>query len=507
MNNKLNPGLVLNVDDDEAACYVKSRILARAGFDVIEARSGTEALAKARQYQPALVVLDVKLPDINGFEVCRLLKQDAVTQSILVLQTSASFVSSENKIRALDNGADNFLAEPFEPEELIANARAMLRLGRVERELREVARRKDEFLAVLAHELRNPLAPIKSAVELLRELRPEVSPAEGEARAIILRQTEHLVRLVDDLLDVARISRGQIRLREEDVDVNEAVRAAVETSSVAIQRRGHALELDLPAQAPWVRGDPVRISQTVANLLNNAAKFTPSGGQLRVSVQADDGRVRIQVQDNGIGISDEQQSHIFELFAQASVDEDHAQEGLGIGLFLVKTLVQMHGGNITVRSGPQGVGSVFEIGLPLLAHAAASVPATDSAASPASGNTRPRQVLVVDDNVDAAHLIATLLELEGHAVRQVHDGASAMSEVRQQAPEVVVLDLGLPDMSGLDVAREMRRMPDMGKALIIALTGYGQERDKEAVQAAGFNLHLTKPVMFEQLSRALSTLS
>jgi signal transduction histidine kinase len=501
MNERGTEEFILNVDDTEAACYVKTRILSHAGYRVLEAHNGRQALELAREYLPALVVLDVKMPDIDGYEVCRILKEDPLTQGILILQTSASFTGAQYKIRALDNGADNYLAEPFEPEELIANVQAMLRLARVEREMRTMARRKDEFLAVLAHELRNPLAPIKSALELLRRLQPEASQQESEARAIIERQTDHLVRLVDDLLDVARISRGQIRLREENVNVNDAVEAAIETSSIVIKERSHQLTLSMPAQPLWVRGDPVRISQAVANLLNNAAKFTPPGGKLKLRVDEDDG-VLIQVEDNGDGIAPSQQGRIFDLFAQAGASSNPAQEGLGIGLFLVKTLVEMHGGRISVTSGEDSVGSRFVIRLP--AAAAPTRTGTRPLETPAARDLRLRRVLVVDDNVDAATMIGTLLKMEGHSVDQCHDGASAIERARQIEPDVVVLDLGLPDMSGLDVARALRSLPAMQNTLIIALTGYGQERDKEAVQAAGFNLHLTKPVMFEQLSRALA---
>ncbi|WP_229466187.1 hybrid sensor histidine kinase/response regulator [Pseudoduganella plicata] len=280
---KVSPhqSLILNVDDTDAARYAKTRILQRAGFNVIEAGSGTEALEKALAEGPDLVLLDTKLPDINGFEVCRRLKQDPHTAMVLVLQTSASYLASPDKVRALDSGADNYLFEPIEPDELVANVRALLRLGRVERELRDMDRRKDEFLAILAHELRNPLGPIRNAVELLRSLDPHVSAAQENARRVILRQTDHMVRLVDDLLDVSRISQGKIALRRTPVELRTLLHTAVETAEPNVSIRKHNLTVTLPDHDIWVDGDSVRLAQIVGNLLNNAAKFTPPGAVSR----------------------------------------------------------------------------------------------------------------------------------------------------------------------------------------------------------------------------------
>jgi DNA-binding response OmpR family regulator len=240
--------LILNVDDNEGARYAKSRILVRAGFRVIEAADGKSALAMAREHTPELILLDVKLPDVNGMEVCRQLKADPDTRPVLVLQTSASYIGTSDKIRALEGGADNYLFEPIEPEELVANVTALLRLGRVERELRDVARRKDEFLATLAHELRNPLGPIRSAVELLCKLDPEVPPRQDNARKTILRHTGHLVRLVDDLLDVARISHGKITLHRERVELRTFIQSACELVAHIAEGRQQQLRVHLPEQ-------------------------------------------------------------------------------------------------------------------------------------------------------------------------------------------------------------------------------------------------------------------
>ncbi|OYO28971.1 response regulator [Janthinobacterium sp. PC23-8] len=487
--------LILNVDDSDGARYAKSRILTRAGFNVIEASNGGDALIRARKDKPVLILLDVKLPDINGLEVCRRLKDNPETNTILVLQTSASFIGTADKIRALDGGADNYLVEPIEPDELIANVNALLRLGRVERELREVDRRKDEFLATLAHELRNPLGPIRTALALLRKLDPVVPAMQENARGTIARHTDHLVRLVDDLLDVSRISQGKISLQWERVSLASFVKSALETSAHIVVERGHALTVALPEEELWVHGDPVRLSQIVANLLLNAAKFTAPGGTLSISAQRHGEQVRIRLADNGIGIAAGSIDAIFGLFEQSGHAPDRVQDGLGIGLSLVRDLVKLHGGQVGVQSPGVGLGSTFEVHLPLDLTAAPQ--ALIAAEVPASSSKR---LLVVDDNVDAADTLAELLELDGHEVRTAYTGAQAVERTEAFRPAIVFLDIGLPDMNGYDVAGKLRQLPIPQDFLLIALTGYGQEHDRRAALAAGFDDHFAKPVDFGKLA-------
>lgn len=496
MTPDLHDQLILNVDDTDASRYAKTRILTRAGFKVIEAASGGEALERVKKEKPALVLLDVKLPDINGFEVCRLLKEDPLTSMILVLQTSASYIGIGDKIRALEGGADNYLFEPIEPEELVANVRALLRLGRVERELRDVDRRKDEFLAVLAHELRNPLGPIRNAVELLRHLDPYVPQAQEHARQTIIRQTDHMVRLVDDLLDVSRISQGKITLRQEDIELGKVIHAAMETAGPIIEERQHKLTVSLPDHDVWMHGDSVRLSQAICNLLHNAAKFTPPGGELALEVEHRGDHAIIRVRDNGIGISPENASSIFDLFVQAGHAADRVQDGLGIGLSLVRTLVELHGGTVKAISAGAGRGSTFEIRLPVMTPSQETTPLQAVASANADASLR---ILVVDDNVDAADILCALFEMEGHEARKSHSGAAAIEDARRFRPQMVFLDIGLPDMSGLEVAVRLREMPEMKDAVLIALTGYGQQKDKEQALSAGFNYHLTKPVTLDTL--------
>ncbi|KKO64793.1 Aerobic respiration control sensor protein ArcB [Janthinobacterium sp. KBS0711] len=487
--------LILNVDDSDGARYAKSRILKRAGFKVIEASNGGDALLRARQDRPNLILLDVKLPDINGLEVCRQLKGGDETNTILVLQTSASCIGSADKIRALDGGADNYLVEPIEADELIANVRALLRLGRVERALRDVDRRKDEFLATLAHELRNPLGPIRTALALLCKLDPVVPAVQDNARRTIGRHTDHLVRLVDDLLDVSRISQGKISLQWESVSLASVIRSALETSSHSVEARGHALDVNLPKEELWVCGDAVRLSQIVANLLLNAAKFTAPGGRIAITAVRDGDNVRIRLSDNGIGIAAASIDSIFGLFEQSGHSPDRVQDGLGIGLSLVRNLVTLHGGQVSVHSPGVGLGSTFEVILPL----DANVP-QPAAPVPEAATGGSQRILVVDDNCDAADTLAELLEMYGHTVRTAYTGTQATERTLEFKPDIVFLDIGLPDMSGYDVAIKMRQLPIPQQFLLVALTGYGQEHDRQAALASGFNEHFAKPVDFGKLA-------
>lgn len=495
LSNPYADAVILNVDDSDGARYAKSRILIHAGFRVIEASSGGEALTKARTEQPNLILLDVKLPDINGIEVCRQLKEDPATRTILILQTSASFVGTADKIRALDVGADNYLVEPIEPDELVANAKALLRLGIVERELRDVDRRKNEFLATLAHELRNPLGPIRTSVELWRRLAPEVPESQENLRTIIERHTDHLARLVDDLLDVSRISRGKISLRPEQAQLATVITTALESSSYAIESRSQQLTVNLPQHEVWIWGDQVRLCQIVTNLLLNAAKFTDVGGRINLDADATEEEVTIRITDNGIGIADTNIDTIFNLFTQSGHLYGHVQDGLGIGLSLVRTLVELHGGSVRAYSEGVGTGSTFEVTLPT-----ASLRSDRQKPPPnAAVDSSPKRVLIVDDNVDAADTLAELLKLIGHETQTAYTGKQAIERTVDFHPQVVFLDIGLPDMTGFEVAAALRSLP-VPSFLLAALTGYGQASDRKAALDSGFDEHFAKPLDFAKLA-------
>ncbi|MEO8628202.1 MAG: ATP-binding protein [Betaproteobacteria bacterium] len=366
-------------------------------------------------------------------------------------------------------------------------------------ELRAADRRKDEFLAMLAHELRNPLAPINTAAHLLERLMPE----ENRARAaieIVQRQVKHMTRLLEDLLDVSRITLGKITLREEQVDISRVVRAAVELTRPLIVERNHDVTVTPPAQPLLVSGDAARLAQVVSNLLNNAAKYTDDYGKISISAEREAKQVVIKVTDNGTGITPELLPRVFELFTQAERTLDRSQGGLGIGLALVKSLVTMHGGNVEARSENAGVGSEFIVRLPLLMQAASDRPGRLTVA-PA---TNPRRILVVDDNVDAADSLAMLLNSEGHEVLVAYDSASAFAIARERPPQILLLDIGLPGTDGYALARRLRALTELRDATLIAVTGYGLPEDRERSKAAGFDHHLVKPIDFEVLRALLA---
>jgi PAS domain S-box-containing protein len=361
-----------------------------------------------------------------------------------------------------------------------------------EQALQEINQRKDEFLAMLAHELRNPLAPIRNAAQILR-LHGKGNTKLEWARSVIERQSRHLTRLVDDLLDVSRIVRGQISLEKGPIDLSDVVRHALETSRPLVRERKHQLTVTLPGEPLPLDADLTRLSQVIANLLINAAKYTPEGGHIWLEADRADGEVILRVRDTGMGISSTLLPHIFDLFTQGARTLDRAQGGLGIGLTLVKRIVDMHGGRVEARSSGEGEGSQFTVRLPLRADRAASgTQAQPHAVATESGSQL--RVLVVDDNVDAAESIAMLLSLEGYEVRSVHAAQEALDAAQSFQPHLVLLDIGLPGMDGYEVARRLRAQQRVGSMRVVAITGYGQESDRERTRAAGFDEHLVKPV-------------
>lgn len=376
-------------------------------------------------------------------------------------------------------------------------------LRRSEEKLKEADRRKDEFLAMLAHELRNPLAPIANAVHLLRRDRNE-NEVQQQARAIIERQTARLARLVDELLEVSRITTGRIRLRMERVAVSGIVERAIETVRPLVEQHRHTLAVSLPSEPLWVYADVARLEQVVVNLLNNAAKYTDDDGSIALTVQLQDGDVVLGVRDTGIGIDPELLPRVFDLFAQAERSLDRSRGGLGIGLSLVQRLVAMHGGTVTAKS-VVGQGSEFTVRLP-----ASQPPAVEARATPEQmrGTTgHPLCVLVVDDNIDAAQSLAMLLEASGHVVWMAHDGVAAVEAAGQYRPHVVFLDIGLPKLDGYEVAKRLRDDMVIGDVVIVAITGYGQAVDRERTSSAGFDYHLVKPVDFSNVEKILKEIS
>jgi PAS domain S-box-containing protein len=369
-------------------------------------------------------------------------------------------------------------------------------------ELRAAARAKDEFLAMLAHELRNPLAPISAAAEILQIVKLD----EGRVRhtsQVIGRQVKHMTGLVDDLLDVSRLTRGLVDLDRAPVDIQQVVHDAVEQVTPLIQSRKHHLALHLPIVTPIVNGDKKRLVQVIANILNNAAKYTPAGGNIVLKVEVQPNHVVIEVTDNGIGMAPDLVTRAFDLFTQAERTPDRSSGGLGLGLALVKNLTELHHGDVQCESPGAGQGSTFTVRLPLQVRAPdqRSVQNTETDESPDSNGLR---ILVVDDNEDAASLLAILLEASGHHVMVEHSARRALDRVKEVAPHICILDIGLPEMSGFELAGKLREQPETANALLIAVTGYGQDGDRKATEAAGFDHHLIKPADIKTLTSIIT---
>ncbi|XYJ09834.1 hybrid sensor histidine kinase/response regulator [Telluria sp. B2] len=394
-----------------------------------------------------------------------------------------------------EEGIGERRAELAGSSETITLARSINRmldhLHRQQAHLQREHERKDEFLAMLAHELRNPLAPISSAAQLLRVLFADV-PRIKEISGVISRQVTHMTHLVDDLLDVSRVTRGLVTINQGSVELGAVLREAVEQIKPVIDARKHHLTLDIAPHPMPVCGDRTRLIQVAANLLNNAAKYTPDGGELRVSLQQYEGAAVLRVSDNGIGIGADLLPVVFDLFTQAQRTPDRAQGGLGLGLALVKKLVELHRGTVEAYSEGLGHGSTFTIRLPLLPADQVAAAAPAAAASPAA--SRPRRILVVDDNVDAARTLGLLLESAGHQVTIEHSAHAALARSEQDRFEVILLDIGLPDMSGHILAGALKRLPCCSSSALVAVSGYGQEQDRRMSQEAGFAAHLVKPV-------------
>ncbi|HWG42501.1 MAG TPA: ATP-binding protein [Gemmataceae bacterium] len=374
---------------------------------------------------------------------------------------------------------------------------------RTEEEVREASRRKSEFLAMLAHELRNPLAPIRNGLQILR-LAGNNSAAAAEARSMMERQFGQMVRLIDDLLDLSRITKGKIELRKQELDLAGAVQDAVETSRPLIEASGHQLTVTLPPGPVYVDGDRTRLAQVFANLLNNSAKYTPPGGRISLTVERHGSDVVVTVKDSGVGISAEMLPKIFDMFTQVDRSLERAQGGLGIGLSLVRGLVEMHGGRVEAHSEGHGKGSEFLVRLPVLLSPHRNHQQHGEGHSPHCSSAY--RILVVDDNKDSAISLAMMLKIMGHDTRTVHDGLAAVEAATAFRPDVMLLDLGLPKLSGYEVCRRIREQPWGEGVVLIAQTGWGQEEDKCRSKEAGFNFHMVKPIDPDALEKLLAGL-
>ena len=563
-----DPVNILLVDDQPARLLTYQSVLSDLGQNLVLVRSGREALDKLMHQEFAVVLLDVSMPEMDGFETAELIHAHPRFEKTPIIFVTGVHISELDRLRGYKAGAVDYVAIPVVPEILRSKVAVLVELyckrrelstlnqilarankqlaetnaslqaektrelerlnatlqganeelartnrslhreiaerSRAEQALQEADRNKDEFLAMLAHELRNPLAPILNALQLMR-LKPSETQLQW-AQEVIQRQLAHLTRLVDDLLDVSRITRGMITLAREPLEVATLITRAVETVQPLLQERDHHLALQVAEEPLRVNGDATRLTQALGNVLGNAGKYTDRGGRIELRWCREGTDVEIRVRDNGVGISPEMLPRIFDLFTQLDRRTDHAASGLGIGLALVRRLVEMHGGNVTAHSAGLGTGSEFVIRLPL--HTAAAAEADRHPELEASGESAvvARRILLADDNPDALESLAAVLRLRGHEVFSASNGASALETAVRHVPDIALLDIGMPLLDGYEVARRIRA-EEWGKSvMLVALTGWGQESDRRRSQEAGFDTHLVKPLDPERLSALLARL-
>jgi signal transduction histidine kinase len=506
-------GLILVVDDNADMRDYLQRVLS-AHWEVETATDGVAALAAIARRRPDVVLSDVMMPNLDGFGLLSALRKSESTAELPVILLSAR-AGEESRIEGLQTGADDYLVKPFSARELIARVQVHLTLADLRRRLLERAvearnaaeaatRAKDEFLAMLGHELRNPMSPIVLAVQLLR-----VRGRDDPELDIIERQVRQLERLVDDLLDVSRIARGKIQLQRERVSIVDVLARAIETARPSLGDRDHALSVDAAEPLP-VDGDPARLEQVFANLLTNASKYSDVGRPIHIVARAVDGFAEVRVEDQGIGIRPELLERVFDLFMQQPQSLDRSAGGLGLGLAIVKNLVTSHGGYVRAESEGPGKGSRFIVGLPSASGASGASGAPASDGSPDAGVEAPppaqtmRKILVVDDNEDGAAMLAGIISGMGYEVWVAHDGPGALALVRHLHPDIAVLDIGLPGMDGYELAARLRQLPDGREIRLVAITGYGQARDRETSARAGFSDHLVKPADIERLRQILA---
>ncbi|HEX6833038.1 MAG TPA: response regulator [Rudaea sp.] len=552
----VDPVNILLVDDQPSRLLTYRAILGGLGENLVEANSGTEALKLLMSYEFAVILLDVNMPDLDGFETANLIHEHPRFEKTPIIFVTAVNLSDLDRMRGYRLGAVDYVMVPIIPEILRSKVVVLAELHRKRRELeqanRELAaandalrvekarelellneslrlanaelahrntqlqaeigdrvraetrlidqdRRKDEFLAMLAHELRNPLSSLANAVNVFKLSATEPHPLHDA----MTRQLNLLVRLIDDLLDVARISRGKLMLKPGPTTLNAAIDSAIETVAPMISAGSYQLSVERPAEDVALHADGERLSQVFSNLLSNAVKYSDPGSPIEVTVRRDEGNIEVTFTDHGIGLSPEHQRWIFELFAQVDTALERARGGLGIGLTLARYIVEMHEGKLIAQSDGLGHGSRFVVRLPV------RVPAyLPPAVTPAPVVATPvgSRVLVVDDNTDSADSLAKILELLGHEARCISDPHLVAETVESFQPDVVFLDLGMPGLSGYEVARTLRSNPNNADLTLVALTGWGQPEDRRRTSESGFNHHLVKPADLAAIQKICSAL-
>lgn len=522
---------ILVVNDDAASLLALTSLLElwaeESNYEVMSARSGQDALREVLRHDFAVILLDVNMPGMDGFETAEAIHQRPRSADIPIIFVTAFLADEIDRLKAYQRGAADFLFTPVIPQVLRAKVQVFVALATKNEQLKRQAEKlsqrtteltatnkrlvremeerraaerkssaKDEFLAMLGHELRNPLSAISSASSLLG-MPGAAAESSGRARLIIQRQTQHLSRIVDDLLDLSRAMSGKILLSKKRIDLGPLVSGCLDTFRATGRTAGY--QLDVRLGGGWVEGDPTRLEQIATNLIDNALKYTPSGGSIGIAIDTVDGEVVLTVSDSGVGIPPDLLPHVFDVFVQGSISIDRSQGGLGIGLSLVRRLVELHGGSVSAASTGAGAGSTFEIRLPR------SEPeqAEDPPAGTVAVSDKPT-VLLIEDNDDGREMMATMLVSYGYPVLQARDGLEGVSLAGAELPDVALVDIGLPGIDGYEVARRLRKDAATHGIRLIALTGYGLAEDQRRVLEAGFDLHMVKPVDFATLLARLA---
>ncbi len=528
---KIEKPKILVVNDDAGSLLALTSLLDQwaddSGYEVIAARSGQQALRQVLLHDFAVILLDVNMPGMDGFETAEAIHQRARSADIPIIFVTAFLADEIDRLKAYQRGAADFLFTPVIPQILHAKVQVFVALATKNEELRRQAHKlsqrtteltatnkrltremeerqaaerkshaKDEFLAMLGHELRNPLSAISSAAALIG-LPGAGADTVGRAKQIIQRQSQHLSRIVDDLLDLSRAMSGKILLARQPIDLSALVSACLDTFKATGRTSNYMLNMDM---APgWVDGDPTRLEQIATNLIDNALKYTPHGGAIGIEVHQDAGEIVLTVSDSGVGISQDLLPHVFDVFVQATTTLDRSQGGLGIGLALVRRLVELHGGSVSAESPGAGAGSTFVIRLP-----SATPVALPEVAAPTFHDTGKPNVLLIEDNEDGREMMATMLGACGYAVQHAADGLQGVQMAATHLPDVALVDIGLPGIDGYEVARRLRADDTTRHIKLIALTGYGLAEDQRRVLEAGFDLHLVKPVDINHLLDAIT---
>jgi signal transduction histidine kinase len=518
---------ILLVDDEPRNLDALEAILDDSAYRLLRAQDADRALRLLLENDVAAIVLDIKMPQVSGFELAQIIKKTRRFRETPIVFLTAHMIDDQHIIAGYDAGAVDYLTKPVNSQilrhkiaafaELFRKTRELAELNdkletrvkertteleRSEAALRESARQKDEFLAILAHELRNPLMPLRAGLDLL--IRRSGQPVNGRTVQIMDLQLSHMVRLIDDLMDISRISRGLLELKKKPIDLKTVVEATVESIRPIFERRGQLLSLTIEAEI-WADADSTRVAQILTNLLTNASKFTPESGRTTVTLTSEGTEAVIRVVDTGSGIPSGKVDEVFGMFTRVERPGVSAPAGLGIGLALARRLAEMHGGTLTAASAGEDQGSAFELSLPSAPSQEPQIEALPPA--PADGPSASLRILIIEDSSEIVESLTELLEDMGHRVWSALTGQQGIDLVQEAQPNVVFCDLGLPRMTGVEVCRRIRALAPSVRPMMIAMTGWGRDEDLRRTQEAGFDRHLVKPIGVDSLSRLLQSVS